>query len=238
MGLSRAAADGVACGAELKSTWVRICHTEEGTGKRGRSVFASKLSNAEAASSSRSLFAPTPRGAARTDVFLSALPRLASASSPSRFCQPRAPLADMGRTAEEPASASADTLAAGSRVLRRSRSPCGRARRSCGCSCKAAPRCLRGEFRHHLLPSTLVTRRRSGGITCSLLIVPLFVLHTKVLAQNSHKFGSQRTLRALDAHPQPDQLRDMRSIPPRSGGLRCGPFGPEDPILRAKSRRA
>ena len=30
----------------------------------------------------------------------------------------------------------------------------------------------------------------------------------------------------------------MRSIPPRSGGLRCGPFGPEDPILRAKPRRA
>ena len=56
VGLSRAAADGVACGAELKSTWVRICHTEEGTGKRGRSVFASKLSNAEAASCSGSLF--------------------------------------------------------------------------------------------------------------------------------------------------------------------------------------
>ena len=26
----------------------------------------------------------------------------------------------------------------------------------------------------------------------------------------------------------------MRSIPPRSGGLRCGPFGPDNPILRAK----
>ena len=49
-------------------------------------------------------------------MFLSALPRLASASSPSRFCQPRAPLADMGRTAEEPASASADTLAWVARV--------------------------------------------------------------------------------------------------------------------------
>ena len=55
VGLSRAAADGVACGAELKSTWVRICHTEEGTGKRGRRIRKEKAG----------CFFPT-RGAART----------------------------------------------------------------------------------------------------------------------------------------------------------------------------